>query len=67
MARKNEALNEKSIKDLLKLTADNEKKLLDIKMELAQGKTKNTHSGQKIRKEIARVKTALKERELGSK
>lgn len=67
MTKKDEVLNEKSIKDLLKIVTDNEKKLLDIKMELAQGKTKNVHTGKKTRKEIAKVKTALKERELGSK
>jgi ribosomal protein L29 len=60
IARKKEEYDKKETKDLLEVLAEKEKLLMDTKISLAQGKTKNAHSKRNIRKEIARVKTVLR-------
>jgi large subunit ribosomal protein L29 len=46
-----------SLPTLLKKETDLNKKLFDLKMNLARGKVKNTSQIKDLRKELARVKT----------
>ncbi len=64
MAKAKTNYNKKDTSDLLKEFSEKEKQLLDTNMSIAQGKTKNVHAARMIRIEIARIKTAIKYKEL---
>ena len=57
-------LREKTRKELLALLEKKRKELLKRKMELKVGKLRNVHLPSLIRKDIARILTVLKEKEL---
>ncbi|MEX0622201.1 MAG: 50S ribosomal protein L29 [Candidatus Woykebacteria bacterium] len=57
-------LKEKSTEELIKTLSEKEKDLINMKMDLAKGKIKNVHAAREIRKDIARLKTFLKMKEL---
>lgn len=56
--------NEKELKDLLKEKRD---ELSNLKLDNKQNKLKNTRSIFNVRKDISRILTVLKERELAEK
>lgn len=62
--RKIEEWRAKSKKDLLRLLEEKRKELAHRKMELRIGKLKNVHLLASLRKEIARILTILREKEL---
>jgi ribosomal protein L29 len=64
MADKKAGYNQKEITELAKILKDKEKELLDVKVSIAQRKNKDVHLPKKIRREIARVKTALRTKSL---
>lgn len=64
IVRKKADYNEKESKDLIKTLGEKESKLLETSMLVAQGKTKNVHESKAIRKDIARIRTALRLKEL---
>ena len=43
----------------------NSRKLMDLRFQLAMGKLKNTAQVKMVKRDIARIKTILRERELG--
>ncbi len=51
--------------DLLERLRKLEKELLDIRIQVAQGKMTTPSKKRQVKKEIARIKTLLRERELG--
>jgi len=55
-------LREKSISELQKLLVDHQEKLLKARFDLASGKLKNVREIQKLKKEIARILTILKQK-----
>ncbi len=65
IARKKEEYSKKEAEDLIKNLEEKEKQLLEANMSIVQGKTKNIHSSRNIRREIARIKTAIKSKRLG--
>ena len=54
-------LQQKSEKELIKVLEDDQKKLRQLRFDLAAGKVKNVRLIRKTRKEIARILTLLKE------
>lgn len=60
-------LRELGKEDLLEKLKELEKELLDLKIQAAQGKMATPSKKKQIKKDIARVKTLLRERELGIK
>jgi ribosomal protein L29 len=64
MADKKQDYSQKEIKELEKILKEKEKEFLDAKTEVAQRKNKNVHTTTKIRKEIARIKTAITTKQL---
>ncbi|OGY26005.1 MAG: 50S ribosomal protein L29 [Candidatus Woykebacteria bacterium RBG_16_44_10] len=60
MTNKRTDYNQKEVAELAKILGDKEKELLDTKVSIAQRKTKDIHLPGKIRREIARVKSALR-------
>lgn len=64
MAKAKTNYNKKDASELLKAFSEKEKQLLDTNMSISQGKTKNVHAARMIRVEIARIKTAIKSKEL---
>ncbi|MCH7541244.1 50S ribosomal protein L29 [Patescibacteria group bacterium] len=62
--RKKADYNEKESKDLIKTLKEKESKLFKTNMLVAQGKIKNVHESRAIRKDIARIKTVLRLKEL---
>ncbi len=65
IARKKEDYSKKEAKELIKNVEEKEKQLLEATISIVQGKTKNTHSSRNIRREIARIKTAIRLKRLG--
>ena len=55
-------LRKKSKTDIQKILGNNQKKLRQLRFDLATGKVKNVREIRKIKKEIARILTLLKER-----
>jgi len=55
----------KEKKELTKELVEKEKQLLEAKIAFAQQKVKDVHVARKIRKEIAKIKTSLRAKELG--
>lgn len=64
IVRKKADYNEKESKDLIKTLNEKESKLLKTNILVAQGKIKNVHESRAIRKDVARIKTALRLKEL---
>ncbi len=58
---KPKAIRKKTESDCLKLLEEKEKKLAEIKFSGANTKSKNTKEAANLRKDIARIKTILKE------
>lgn len=56
-------LHSKTIEELQVLLSQTAKKLFESRMELSQNKLKNTKLVNQLRKDIARIKTALKLKE----
>ena len=56
--------NEKEPKDLVTALKEKEEKLLQTDIAVVQGKLKNVHEKRKTLKEIARIKTAIRSKEL---
>lgn len=65
IAKKTEEYNKKESGELSKALKEKEKQLMEANMSAAQGKIKNVHSSRNIRKEIARIKTAIKFKSIG--
>jgi len=57
-----EELKTKNISDLKKKIADLEKQEVNVKLELKMGKLKNVHLLNQKRKDIAQVKTILRQK-----
>jgi ribosomal protein L29 len=66
IARKKEEYNKKEKGELVKALEEKEKQLMEVNMSAAQGKIKNVRSSRNIRKEIARIKTAIKFKSIGA-
>jgi len=64
MAKADSSYNQKESGELGKLLEEKERKLLEAKMDPSQGKTKDVHASIKIRREIAKIKTAIRIKEL---
>ena len=58
-------LRELGREDLLERLKKLEKELLDLRIQAAQGKMTTPSKKRQIKKDVARIKTLLKERELG--
>jgi large subunit ribosomal protein L29 len=58
-------LRELGREDLLEKLKKLEKELLDLRIQAAQGKMTTPSKKRQIKKDVARIKTLLKERELG--
>ncbi len=58
---KPKAIRKKSEKDCLKLLKEKEERLAEIRFSGANTKSKNTKEAFNLRKDIARIKTILKE------
>jgi len=56
--------HQKELKELLKILKEKESATLEARIEIKQRKSKNVHTISKIRKEIARIKTAIRAKEL---
>lgn len=64
--KKFKELHQKSIAELRALLAEKRKELVKTRFDLASKKIKDVHKGKFIRKEIARVLTIVREKELMS-
>ena len=64
IARRKTSYNEKEPKDLVTALKEKEEKLLQTDIAVVQGKLKNVHEKRKILKDIARIKTALRSKEV---
>ena len=64
IARSKTSYNEKEPKDLVTALKEKEEKLLQTDIAIVQGKLKNVHEKRKILKDIARIKTALRSKEV---
>lgn len=67
MAKKKEKakdLTVKTIEELNQLLKKSKEEWVKLKMDLAVGKLKNLHAGKSKRKEIARIKTVIRGKEL---
>ena len=64
IAKQRTNYNEKELKDLMTALKEKEEKLLQTGIAIVRGKVKNVHETRKIRKEIAKIKTALRARQL---
>ena len=67
MAEEKQSLAQKTENDLEKSLVEKKKQLFEETVTLTQGKIKDVHKPRKIRKEIARLKTLLRRKELTSK
>ena len=56
-------IKEKSVEDLKKMEKDLHKEAMNLRFQQAQGALKNTARRGQIRKEIARIKTAINQKE----
>ncbi len=62
--KNHEELKKLDIKKLLEELNENRKELFKIKFEVKSGQSKNTHFISRYKKQIARIKTLVKEQEL---
>ena len=67
MAENKQNLAQKTENDLEKSLVEKRKQLFEETVALTQGKIKDVHKSRKTRKEIARLKTLLRRKELLSK
>ncbi len=58
---KTKEIRKKNIQECLKLLAEKKKRLHDVRFGGSSGKTKNTKEAANLRKDIAKIKTILKE------
>lgn len=65
MKKKTKGLREKTKEELLSLLEEKRRDLLRYGMELAAAKLKNVKKISRIKKEIARILTIIKEKEIG--
>ena len=56
-------IKEKSVEDLKKMEKDLHKEAMNLRFQQAQGALKNTARRGQIRKEVARIKTAISQKE----
>lgn len=59
-------LREKTGEELARLETDREKDLMNFRMQLATGVVDNVRAARAARRDIARIKTILKQRELAA-
>lgn len=64
MAKSKLSYNQKEARELKKILGEKEKELLGATMDFSQGKIKDVHVRTKLRREIARIKTAVGIKEL---
>ncbi len=62
--KKIEELKKLDVQKLLEELSENRKKLFKVQFEVKSGQSKNSHLISNYKKQIARVKTLLKEKEL---
>jgi len=67
MTQKKQLLSTKSTAELERQLTEIRREWIELKLKLARGKLKNVHQPSQKRKEIARIKTVLRERELTQK
>ncbi|MCD6462997.1 MAG: 50S ribosomal protein L29 [Thermotogae bacterium] len=58
-------LRDKTDEELRQMEEELKRKLMDLRFQLAMGKLKNTAQIKMVKRDIARIKTILRERELG--
>jgi len=58
-------LRDKTDEELRQMEEELKRKLMDLRFQLAMGKLKNTAQVKMVKRDIARIKTILRERELG--
>lgn len=59
MAKEKDFYNRKEHKELMKILKEKEKNLMDAKIDVATGKAKDVHKRGNLKREIAKIKTAL--------
>jgi large subunit ribosomal protein L29 len=64
---KTEELCKKTLEELNKLLIESKKKLQDLKFDLSLGKVKNINIVRELKKDIARIQTIIKEKNLNNK
>ncbi|MGC8851821.1 MAG: 50S ribosomal protein L29 [Minisyncoccia bacterium] len=64
---KAEELRKKTIEELNKLLIESKKKFQDLKFDLSLGKVKSINVIRELKKDIARIKTVIKEKTLNNK
>ncbi|MGB9763127.1 MAG: 50S ribosomal protein L29 [Minisyncoccia bacterium] len=64
---KAEELRRKTIEELNKLLIESKKKFQDLKFDLSLGKVKSINVIRELKKDIARIKTVIKEKTLNNK
>lgn len=64
---KTEELRKKTLEELNKLLIESKKKLQDLKFDLSLGKVKNINIVRGLKKDIARIQTIIKEKNLNNK
>jgi len=64
LSQKKTNYNQKDNQELFKVLQNKEKELLETGISIAQNKTKNFHAANIIRKDIARIKTAMRLKKL---
>ncbi|MCD5396525.1 MAG: 50S ribosomal protein L29 [Candidatus Pacebacteria bacterium] len=62
---KTKGLRQKDVKDLRKLERELREKLRQLRFDLASGKVKNVREIRKVKKDIARILTIIREKEKG--
>ena len=65
ISKKKTNFKTKEKKELTKELVEKEKQFLEAKITFTQQKVKDVHAARKIRKEIAKIKTSLRAKELG--
>lgn len=58
-------LRDKTDEELRQMEQDFKKKLMDLRFQLAMGRLTDTNQVKQVKRDIARIKTILRERELG--
>jgi len=58
-------LRDKTDEELRQMEQDFKKKLMDLRFQLAMGRLTDTNQIKQVKRDIARIKTILRERELG--
>ncbi|HCZ05693.1 MAG: large subunit ribosomal protein [Thermotogota bacterium] len=58
-------LRDKTDEELIQMEQEFKKKLMDLRFQLAMGRLTDTNQIKQVKRDIARIKTILRERELG--